>query len=240
MGSVSGVVQLQSLQDSIYSDVFHWVQHSSSSSFHTFVRSGHEKVENWHWTLWYPIPLYSCISVSNSSRTLLSRCISRSCKELSCLLNTWLSGAAITDEDREIERRLATAAATIAVWLFFKWKSPKFSNNFLKTGIIQMKFLLKGYLKVSGYETLKNKDQVPINPLPFQKLRKFNPHCCCVFWHPNALVDMAWAQTVCVSRGDEGTWILWRSRSTIDWSCCHLNNSWSFSQAAMSSTCWGP
>ncbi len=137
----------------------------------------------------------------------------------------------------KIERRLATAVAAIAVWLFFKWESPKFSSNFLKTGIIQMKFLLKGYLKVSGYETLKNKDQVPINPLPFQKLRKFNPHCCCVFWHPNALVDMAWAQTVCVSKGDEGTRILWRSRSTIDWCCCHLNNSWSFNQAAMSSTC---
>ncbi len=67
------LIQLQSLQDSIYSDVFHWVQHSSSSSFHTFALSGHEKVENWHWTLWYPIPLCSCISVSNSSFVNLKR-----------------------------------------------------------------------------------------------------------------------------------------------------------------------
>ncbi len=133
MGSVSGVSSAVITISSIYSDVFHWVQHNSSSSFHTFALSGHEKVENWHWTLWYPIPLCSCISVSNSSRTLPSRCISRSCKELSCLSNTWLLGATIADENRETERRLATAVATIAVWLFFKWESPKFSNNFLKT-----------------------------------------------------------------------------------------------------------
>ncbi len=54
----------------------------------------------------------------------------------------WLSGAAIADEDREIERRLATAATTIDVWLFFKWESPKFSSNFLKTRPIVLHPLL--------------------------------------------------------------------------------------------------